>query len=108
MTDLFTWIGEHFAAMVASVFIPLQIWLAKTLLKVTQTIYGANGNDGMAEAVQRLTALVSEHATVDLRITMAQQHADEAKQAVDDLTERIVGGFNDLRTRVAGLEAKRR
>lgn len=44
------WVLDH----VAVLLIPLMIWMVKTLLKVSQTIYGENGDNGLRGDVKKL------------------------------------------------------
>lgn len=48
--SMLTWILDH----VAVLLIPLMIWMVKTLLKVSQTIYGENGDNGLRGDVKKL------------------------------------------------------
>ena len=102
--DFFSWIGEN----VAVLYIPFLVWQTKMLLKMNQTVYGENGNGGLTKAVETLTQIAADHATVDIRLLAAQKRADEAHVAVEALTDRIVSALDDLRRRTSVLESKRR
>lgn len=85
---VFLWLGEHIALF----YIPLIVWQTKTLLKMHQTVYGENGDNGLKGDTKRLREARHVHSSAlqehEGRLNLHENRLDRNEEDITRLQSR--------------------